>query len=43
MCFEAFILPGFTAISSATKHAAVMGSPRMTGAANNLWIRAAGE
>ena len=24
------------------KHAAVMGSPRMTAAANNLWVRAAG-
>ena len=26
-----------------TKHAAVMGSPRMTAAANNLWVRAAGS
>ncbi|HBI31885.1 MAG TPA: hypothetical protein DDY45_07600, partial [Verrucomicrobiales bacterium] len=25
------------------KHAAVMGSPRMTAAANNLWVRAAGN
>ncbi len=25
------------------KHAAVMGSPRMTVSANNLWVRAAGE
>ena len=26
-----------------TKHAAVMGSPRMTASANNLWVRAAGD